>query len=152
MKNLEEIELFNFAMDFAMSKHENQLDKSGEIYFYHCVSVMNNTVKYFKDDVFMKIVALLHDTIEDTDTTYNDIVRNFGQSVADHVNMLTRREDMSYIDYINSLKYNEVCRKVKIADLLHNMDLTRLDKITKKDIERNRKYLKALEILIDMER
>lgn len=148
--------LINKAIDFMKEKHIDQLDKSDRPYYTHCLKVRDSfQIRYFdlEDDEFWlgQVVSLLHDTCEDTETTYDELVENFGQSVADHVNMLTRREDMSYMGYINSLKHNEVCRKVKIADLLHNMDLTRLNKITKKDIERNRKYLKALEVLIEME-
>lgn len=145
-------ELFIKAWDFAKLKHEEQLDKSGKDYFEHCKYVTFKVEDLCNSDfVFTKVVAILHDTCEDTETTYDELLTEFGQSVADHVNMLTRREDVSYMDYINSLKHNEVCRKVKIADLLHNMDLTRLNKITKEDIQRNRKYLKALEVLIEME-
>lgn len=148
--------LINKAIDFMKEKHEGQLDKSGKPYYTHRLKV-RETFQYrnalLNDDDFWfgQVVALLHDLCEDTDVTHEELVTEFGQPVADHVNMLTRKTTESYMGYIDQLKHNPICREVKKADLLHNMDLTRLDKITIKDIERNEKYLKAFKRLLEVE-
>lgn len=152
MTDFEELMMWNKAIDFAKSKHEGQFDKGGVEYFYHCFEAMKNVEKLTEKDVlFHKTVALLHDTLEDTDTTYEELCEEFTTAIADHVLLLTKKKGQSYFDYIDQLKYNEVCRNVKKADLLDNMDLTRLNHITIKDIERNEKYLKVFKILLEVE-
>ena len=142
------------AFGFGLEKHLGQLDKGGTDYFCHCLKVAGLDTHNINDvepsEYLEKIVGLLHDTLEDTDTTFEELVEHFGQEVAECVNRLTKPRSMGYMPYIISLKQSGcgISVKVKIADLIHNMDLSRLKTVTKKDIERNRKYLDALEMLI----
>lgn len=154
MENRESLLLFLKAVEFASEKHNGQLDKSGTSYFFHCVTVMKNVERLIPNDedlCTIKTIALLHDVIEDTDVTYDDLRSEFNTPIADHVVLLTKSKGQDYFDYIDRLKYNYICRTIKKADLLHNMDLGRLDKITIKDIRRNKKYLNAFEILLKVE-
>lgn len=129
---------------FARSIHANQVDKAGEPYIRHLQAVVNNLVEPTED---MVAVAWLHDSVEDTETTFDDLIHYFGSSVAQAVDAITKRKGEMYADYLNRVKANPIARLVKIADLSHNMDLSRLLKITEKDLERKAKYIKAKEFL-----
>ena len=106
--------------------------------------MVNNLVEPTED---MVAVAWLHDSVEDTETTFDDLIYYFGSSVAQAVDAITKRKGESYSEYLNRVKANPIARLVKIADLSHNMDLSRLLKITEKDLERKAKYIKAKEFL-----
>ena len=93
------------------------------------------------------IVALLHDVVEDTDITLNDLEKEFPQEVIDLLKILTHDKKIDYIEYIKKVKTNPIATKIKIADLKHNSDITRLENITTTDLKRIEKYKKALEIL-----
>lgn len=96
------------------------------------------------------VTALLHDVVEDSDMTLDDL-RNagFNDRVLTAVSLLTREEGTPYMDYIQALKSNPIARAVKMADLQHNCDMTRLDKdsITLCDSLRFGKYLWAISVL-----
>lgn len=91
--------------------------------------------------------AWLHDSVEDTETEITDILALFGKTVADSVSSITKQQGENYQDYLVRVKSNEIARKVKIADLTHNMDLSRLSTITEKDLYRQRKYQRAKQFL-----
>lgn len=129
---------------FAKSIHANQVDKAGKPYIGHLQAVVNNLIEPTED---MVAVAWLHDGVEDTETTFDDLVYYFGSSVAQAVDAITKRKGEPYSGYLNRVKANPIARLVKIADLSHNMDLSRLLKITEKDLERKAKYIKAKEFL-----
>lgn len=129
---------------FARSIHANQVDKAGKPYIGHLQAVVNNLVEPTED---MVAVAWLHDSVEDTETTFDDLIHYFGSPVAQAVDAITKRKGEIYADYLNRVKANPIARLVKIADLSHNMDLSRLLKITEKDLERKAKYIKAKEFL-----
>ena len=131
-----------FADEFAAKKHYGQVDKAGAPYIEH-----PRAVALKLDGELEKVVALLHDTVEDTDATIEEIRDLFGNEVADAVALLTHDKSVPYMDYIESVKSNDVARKVKMADLSHNMDLSRLPVVTDKDYERVEKYRKAYEKL-----
>jgi (p)ppGpp synthase/HD superfamily hydrolase len=99
--------------------------------------------KPLKDVYDLQTIALLHDIIEDTDYTEEQLREDFSSRVADAVMLLTKVEGESYQEYIVRLAKNEDVRLVKIADLTHNMDITRLGKLTDKGIERLKKYHNA---------
>ena len=132
------------ALSVAKEAHAGQVDKAGVDYIDHPTAVAEKVAA--EDE---KIVALLHDTLEDTDLTYDSIRDLFGETVADAVRTMTHRDDEDYFDYIRRVKQNPISRAVKIADLDHNMDLSRLPRITDKDLKRVEKYRKALAILND---
>ena len=132
------------AMVITYNAHMNQLDKSGVPYIYHPIHLAEQM-----ETETECIVALLHDIVEDTEITFEDLNKEFAYDVIEALKLLTYDKKIDYIEYINRIKKNSIAKKVKIADLIHNSDETRLDKITAKDIERRQKYKKALEILKD---
>jgi (p)ppGpp synthase/HD superfamily hydrolase len=95
-----------------------------------------------------KIVAVLHDIVEDTDISLNDL-RNegFSEEVVSAVECLTKQDGENYDSYIERISFNPLAVKIKLADLEDNKDLTRLPEVTDKDLERLEKYDKALEKL-----
>lgn len=94
-----------------------------------------------------KIVAYLHDTVEDTDTSLEMINAMFGPKIAEAIKYITHPKGMPYMEQIRRLAVNDIAREVKKADLKNNMDLSRLPMITERDLMRTRKYKEALEYL-----
>ena len=138
------LELAKFVSE---NSHKNQIDKAGIDYFAGHIQAVVNGVTTNKE----KIVAYLHDTVEDTPLTIERIKELFGEEIGEAVFAITKSKDgsLSYDDYIERVKANPLARAVKISDLKHNMDLSRLEKvgITEKDIKRAKKYQKALKKL-----
>ena len=133
------------AMKICFEKHKDQVDKGGMPYIFHPLYVAESM-----EDEDSVIVALLHDVIEDTDMTIEELrAHGFSDVVIEAIKLLSRDMSMSYMNYIRSLKGNPIARAVKIADLKHNSDLSRLDVVSDKDIYRVKKYQKALKILMD---
>ncbi len=93
------------------------------------------------------IVALLHDVVEDTNVTFEQLEKEFTSEAIEILKLLTHNKETQYMDYIKKIKQNSIAKKVKIADIKHNSDESRLDKITEKDIVRRKKYKEALEFL-----
>lgn len=146
MNDIINIATYAKALGYARDMHENQTDKSGSKYISHPIRVSE---KFCAEARWMEaVVALLHDVVEDTKVTIEDIRVLFGDQVASMVENLTRVEGESYKAYIQRIKEFEDCVEIKLEDLLDNMDLRRLPEITIKDINRNRKYLNAYETLI----
>jgi (p)ppGpp synthase/HD superfamily hydrolase len=131
------------ALIMAIKAHEGQLDKGGLPYINHPVYLalqFNNPVE--------QSVALLHDVLEDSNLyTYDDIKNNISSEVADAVLCLTKKKHEEYFKYLDRVKTNVIATNVKIKDLSHNMDLSRLSSISEKDYKRIDKYKKALAIL-----
>lgn len=125
---------------FAKSIHHNQIDKAGKPYVEHLQAVVNNLVEPTEE---MIAVAWLHDSVEDTEIALNDLSRYFGDIVSDAVSAITKVKGESYDKYLSRVKANPIARLVKIADLTHNMDLSRLPVVTEKDLARKEKYVKA---------
>ena len=131
---------YELALKIATEAHKGQVDKAGIPYINHPL-----TVASFVDTEEEKIVALLHDTIEDTNITEQDLIDyGFPNEIVEAVKLLTHNKNVPYMDYVAKIKDNELARKVKIADLTHNSDLSRLKEITEKDKKRYEKYQKAL--------
>ena len=131
------------AMQIAIKVHDGQVDKGGNDYINHPIRVSENCSL---DEE--KIVALLHDTIEDGDITADYLImQGFPHDIVDAVLSVSRNKDEGYFDFILRCKANPIGRRVKIADLKDNMDITRLNELTEKDIERLKKYHKAYKIL-----
>ncbi len=138
-------EQFQIALELAVEKHKNQTDKAGNPYILHPLHVMENV-----NSKEGKIVAILHDIIEDTDITENYLLKiGLSKRIVDAVVALTRSEDMDYQEYIKNLSSNPLAKEVKLADLEHNMDLKRLPTLEEKNLERNRKYQIAYHYLIN---
>lgn len=131
------------ALKISFNAHKDQLDKSGMPYVYHPFHLAEQM-----DDEYSTCVALLHDVVEDTDMTLDDLSKIFPKEVTDAIALMTHNDSVPYLDYVKEIKTNPIASKVKLADLKHNSDLTRLDKVDDKAIERVEKYKKAIEILV----
>lgn len=130
------------AHQLARVYHEGQKDKAGVDYIHHPEFVADHVTA---DDE--KIVAYLHDTVEDTNLKPDIIKELFGEDILKSVLMLTHNKDEDYLEYVKRVKTDKVARAVKIADLTHNMQLDRIPNPTEKDYKRLEKYKKAIEIL-----
>lgn len=125
----------------------NIIDKSGEPYFSHCISVMRNL---HTNDEELKIIAILHDVVEDTRTTFEDLTKlGYSDRVVNALRLLTHDKDTSYEDYVRNIAEsgNEDARLVKLADLKDNCNVTRLKGLTSKDHRRISKYHWAITYL-----
>lgn len=127
----------------AKKAHAGQVDKAGEDYFNHPKRVALN---FYEDEEI--IVALLHDVIEDTNITLEQLKNEgFNEAVLNALNAITKREGESYDQFIGRVKENPIALKVKLADLRDNMDILRLPVLTDKDLQRIAKYHKAYKYL-----
>ena len=114
--------LLESARLLSQKAHSNQVDKAGIDYFTGHIQTVVNSVHSYKE----KIVAYLHDIVEDTDVTIDRIYEEFGEEIGGAVEAITKFKNLDYTEYIEGIKANELARAVKIADLKHNMDLSRL--------------------------
>lgn len=131
------------AMKLCFKAHKDQVDKSGMPYVFHPFHVAEQMT-----DESTTIVALLHDVVEDTKYTLDDIAAmGFGKDVVDALALMTHDKKIPYLDYVTKIKDNPIARQVKLADLAHNSDPTRLDVVDNKVKERLDKYKKAIRIL-----
>lgn len=130
------------AIIIAYNAHINQKDRSGLPYILHPIHLAEQM-----DTEEECIVALLHDVVEDTEVTFKELEKEFSKTIIDALKLLTHDKETDYFEYIEKIKSNPLAKKVKLADLKHNSDETRLEKITEKDITRNKKYVKAIKIL-----
>lgn len=126
------------AIDVAVDAHAGQTDKAGETYIRHPLRVMRSM-----DSETERIVAVLHDVVEDGDYTSEDIGDQFGPEVRRAVDALTKRDGETYMEFIKRAAENPIARKVKIADLEDNMDLTRLGEVNKRVLEKQSTYHQA---------
>ena len=132
------------AIAFAATKHSGQLDKSGVPYILHCLSVMNKCYP----NVGAMVVAVLHDTMEDTNATGAEINDLCGTYIALAVRAITKDKNEDYDAYLERVKSNQLATTVKIADLEHNMEPSRMTwDISDKDAARMAKYIRAYGML-----
>ncbi len=104
------------------------------------------------EKVCVMLAGLLHDVVEDTKWTLKELeAEGFPTGVLEAVRLLTREKDVPYMAYIERLSGNQIARKVKLADLEHNSDLTRLIEVTERDLRRQEKYFLAKEFLLRQE-
>ena len=124
------------AIEIAVSAHRGREDKAGKPYILHPLSVM---LRFCDPDA--RIVAVLHDTVEDSALTLGDLKeKGFSHAVVEAVDALTKRDGEPYEEFISRLSPNSLARRVKLADLEHNMDVRRLKSLTSEDLERIAKY------------
>lgn len=136
-------DLYERAYALAKAAHSGQVDKSGADYIGHPV-----TVASFVETETQKAVALLHDVLEDTNVTEDELRSLFGDEITDAVVTLTHQKGEVYMDYVARIAQNPLAKTVKMADLRHNMDISRLKKVTERDLARvHKKYEPALEYL-----
>jgi (p)ppGpp synthase/HD superfamily hydrolase len=132
------------ALKIATEAHKGQVDKAGKAYILHPLRVAE---KLEREDE--KVVALLHDVLEDTPWTLEGLrEEGFKGEVLEALDLLTKRDGQEYWDYLAGVKGQELARKVKLADLADNMDLGRLREVSDKDLKRQEKYAKACEYLM----
>ena len=131
------------AMKLCFEAHRNQTDKSGLPYVFHPFHVAEQM-----PDETTTVVALLHDVIEDTDFTLQDLREmGFDENVIDALALMTHDKNVPYMEYVAKIKGNDIARAVKLEDLKHNSDLSRLDKIDETAIKRVEKYRAAMQLL-----
>ena len=130
------------AINICFQAHKEQKDKTGLPYVFHPFHL----AEQMKDET-TTVVALLHDVVEDTNITFNDLRKEgFPEEVITALKFLTHSSDIPYMEYVANIKNNKIAAEVKLADLRHNSDMSRLDTVTQKDIERQKKYLQAIEL------
>ena len=126
------------ALKLCFDAHKNQVDKSGLPYVFHPFHLAEQM-----ETEETTIVALLHDVVEDTGYTIADLTKmGFDKAVTDAVALMTHADGVDYMDYIRS-----IAKAVKLADLRHNSDLSRLDAVDEKALLRREKYAKAMALL-----
>lgn len=130
------------AMIIAYNAHMKQFDREGVPYIYHPIHIAEQM-----DTETECIVALLHDVVEDTDITFEQLEKDFPPEIIAVLKILTHDEKVDYMDYIKKVKENPIATKVKIVDIMHNSDESRLDKINAQDIARKNKYKQAMKLL-----
>ena len=136
-------DLTKLALRISFEAHKNQTDKSGLPYVYHPFHLAEQM-----DDEISTCVALLHDVAEDTSLTVDDLqAMGFPHEVTDALRLLTHRSGVPYLDYIEAIRQNPVAVRVKLADLAHNSDWSRLDVFDAKAQERLVKYDMARQLL-----
>lgn len=128
------------AIEIATKAHAGQFDKGGKEYIGHPLRVME-----MGQTEAEKIVGVLHDVIEDTSITIENLAEEgFSKEILDALLCVTKlSNNENYDHFISRVMTNPLAVKVKINDLKDNMDITRLKKVTKKDLERICKYQKA---------
>ena len=168
-------ELTKKAMNIAYKAHDGQFDKCGCPYIFHPIHlaesiitilpayndiiIPNDNEEYLRnipnDKVYeyLTCVALLHDVVEDSSFTIEDLSKEFPFIVTQAVDLLTHRKDVDYFDYIYNIKSNFLARSIKILDIIHNKNKDRealiVDESQEKKDARDDKYRRALQILTD---
>ena len=125
------------ALQIAQKAHVGQVDKAGKDYILHPI-----TVSSYMDTDTEKAIAYLHDVLEDTNVTVDELRTIFSNEIVDTVITLTHRKDESYFEYIQRVSKSNLAKKIKVADLIHNLDITRIKELTKSDYERQKSIRK----------
>lgn len=133
------------AMKLCFAAHKDQFDKSGIPYVFHPIHLAEQM-----STEETTVVALLHDVIEDTDYTIENLTdMGFKKEITDAIGLMTHAAGVDYFEYVAAIKNNPIARAVKLADLNHNSDLSRLDVVDEKALKRREKYLKAIKMLTE---
>lgn len=126
------------AIELAVTAHTGETDKAGATYIRHPIRVMQQM-----DTEEERVAAVLHDVVEDASYTLDDIEDEFGATIRDAVDALTKRDDESYQEFAARAAANDIARTVKIADIEDNMDLTRLSELDDELLEKQTEYHEA---------
>lgn len=138
--------LYQQALAIAKDAHKGQVDKAGVDYIQHPLFVAS-----LVEGELAKTVALLHDVVEDSDWTLEDLRKEgLPEEVVQAVGILTKKRNENYEEYILRVKQNPLARQVKLADLHHNSDLLRLANVTDRDRKRVAKYQQAISFLSEV--
>lgn len=137
--------LTKLALKLCFEAHKNQTDKSGLPYVFHPFHLAEQMT-----DEITTVAALLHDVVEDTPLTFGDLSdMGFPEEVISALRLLTHDASVPYMDYVAKIKENPIARAVKLADLRHNSDLTRLDSVDARAMARAAKYAEAIRLLTE---
>lgn len=145
-ENLEN--LYEKAVMIAQEAHKGQMDKGGNPYIEHPLHVASQV-----ETLELKMIAVLHDTLEDSSLTAADLVEaGLPEEVVEAIVVLTHEDgnEEAYLDYIRRVAGNKLAARVKKEDLKHNMDMSRIQSPTEKDRKRCAKYKKALRLLEEL--
>ena len=133
------------ALRLCFDAHKEQVDKTGMPYVFHPFHLAEQMT-----DETSTVCALLHDVVEDTDYTLEDLSKmGYPSEVIDVLRLLTHDPEVPYFDYVKAISVNPIAKQVKLADLAHNSDLSRMDgsEIDEWSMARTEKYKKAIEML-----
>ena len=132
------------AIEIAARTHAGQTDKGGAPYILHPLRVMLRVAPGAQ-----QIVAVLHDVVEDSDVTFEDLEREgFSAEVINGLRAVTKVAGESYEDFVARAALDPVGKAVKLADLMENSDLSRIAEPSQKDLERVEKYGRAIRYLM----
>ncbi len=133
------------ALRLCFDAHKEQVDKSGMPYVFHPFHLAEQM-----QDENTTVVTLLHDIVEDTDYSFDDLRQmGFNDDVINALILMTHEKTIPYMTYVERIKTNPIATAVKLADLKHNSDLSRLDNIDQKAIKRKEKYAEAIRLLTE---
>lgn len=133
------------AMKLCFEAHRDQVDKTGIPYVFHPIHLAEQMA-----DELTTVCALLHDVVEDSEYTFADLeALGFPHRVIEVLTLLTHEDGVPYMDYVRHIAKDPVAKQVKIADLRHNSELSRLDTVDAKALTRVEKYAQALKILTE---
>ena len=136
-------QLLELAIKVATEAHAGQVDKGGKPYINHPQAVAASLA-----NTEYRIVAYLHDVCEDTSITFDDLKdMGFTYRIVNSIRLLTKTDELTYEEYLRRLRMDSCARAVKMADLKHNMDITRIPNPSEKDYARIEKYKKSLDFL-----
>ena len=132
------------ALKLCFEAHKEQVDKTNMPYVFHPFHLAEQM-----DDEISTVCALLHDVVEDSDITFESLAdMGFPREVIDVLRLLTHEDSVPYMDYVGKISTNPIAKKVKIADLRHNSDVTRLNTVDENAMLRCKKYKQALDLLL----
>ena len=138
-------ELTKKALKLCFEAHKNQVDKTGVPYVFHPFHLAEQMT-----DEISTVCALLHDVVEDTEYGFSDLrAMGFPQEAIEVLTLLTHEEGVPYMEYVKKIKTNPIAKQVKISDLKHNSDLTRMDMVDERALQRTEKYKEALKLLLE---
>ena len=141
-KPKQETDRYNKALELATRAHAGQVDKGGNAYINHPIAAAGLV------EGEAKIVALLHDVVEDGHVDLSDL-RSFGDQIVNAVDAITRRPGEARKDYLDRVASNPLAREVKIADLIHNSEIGRIQHPTVEDFERVERYRVEMQELME---
>ena len=135
------------AKEYAKRYHLGQVDKAGVDYFAGHVTTVSQKVANAGYSSEYVVVAFLHDVVEDTSATIEEIALEFGEEVAKAVDAMSKRKEEAYEAYLHRVTMNSMASVVKFYDMEHNSDIGRLSTIREKDLKRVEKYKKYMLLL-----
>jgi (p)ppGpp synthase/HD superfamily hydrolase len=127
------------AVQMALDAHEGQTDKSGGTYILHPLRLMQKVETREE-----KMVALLHDVVEDSERTFEDLEEEFSEEIISAVKSMTKKDGETYKEFIQRARQNDIAREVKKADIRDNLNVERLEELEDSDLQRIKKYHRSL--------